>query len=231
MAKLVNSEGQLVPNMSLVVSVKVELERGRTLRPYGLVEVPMDHTVMHLFEDLCNGVLNTGDNWVLLDQAEQIEPRAFVGDNMTGIKQAVPLTMKVETATAFGKFVTFQVRTSYQDNNPAGPRKNAFQLLMGARQGSQTVWPKLKDLSRPNQKFKLHNDIVGWLQSKGLGWAEKCKSLGDNFVTTLADIMWLISPHQQKLAARACHLPSVFENFYGYNTPRDHKHCCKGPKL
>lgn len=76
-----------------------------------------------------------------------------------------------------------------------------------------------------SRKFELKKDILLWLHDKGLGWThDKVKSVGNEFVAALTDIIWYIDGHFTTLSGRACPIPQEFETFSGYNNPSKSKH-------
>ena len=57
------------------------------------------------------------------------------------------------------------------------------------------VWPKFKNIDRPNRKYELHNAIIRWLQDMKLGWNATGASFGEQFVSALGDLLWKLDPH------------------------------------
>ena len=70
----------------------------------------------------------------------------------------------------------------------------------------------------------LQNQIISWLRDNQIGWTTDLKATsGKTFVETLAGALWYIDGHHDGLGAQACHVPSMFNQFQGFNKPELHK--------
>ena len=98
------------------------------------------------------------------------------------------------------------------------------------KEAGRLQWPEKYDVTRKNNRQKLHNDLIDCLQEKELGWSkENVLSAGKPFVTQLGEILWRLDGHHEKLAAQQCAIPSTFLQFQGYNVPETYKQ--KKPNL
>ncbi|XP_070535261.1 uncharacterized protein [Ptychodera flava] len=209
----------------MLISVQITFG-SKILRPFGLVDVSAETTLLRLFHDLSRGVLNTGDRFVLEPEYSDFPVESSVSTSMMGNFQSIPMSVTISALVEFGKYVTFNLTGGeLQKESRQVPVQNAFQLLMGGAR--KKTWPKQRQLDRPNARYKLHNDIVQWLQGQNLGWDYGSRSLGDQFVNVLGDALWLIDPHRSKLSLQQCVIPEFYDIFQGYNCPSVHKHVCK----
>ena len=101
------------------------------------------------------------------------------------------------------------------------PQQNAYVIMMEA--ASKVVYPPKYDLVRRNNKFRLYNDIIQWLQNKKLGWDQGSLPYGNRFVSILTDTMWMLDCHRITLKEQNCAVPDMFDSFIGYNRPKEYK--------
>lgn len=212
-----------------VCFVVVKPHKTDTIKKFGLIQCESSHTIADIYSFVSKGVLSSGDNFLLPREYEDAPVTAEIGDslNPTATFQPVPLHLRIDGAAAFGKYLRFilKVDTEELSSNSHSVVPNAFTHLMTAHR--KKVWPNLKSISRPNAKFQLHNSIVAWLQDLRLGWELSCRSFGEQFVTTLCDVLWMIDPHRGKLGEQGCSLPQYWDRFQGANIPSTHKHIAK----
>jgi hypothetical protein len=76
-----------------------------------------------------------------------------------------------------------------------------------------------------NQKQKLHNDVIEFLERRQL----KCKQsdvagVGNSFLKVMVDTLWFLDGHQHVLCKRGHKIPESLKHFTGYNTPELSKH-------
>jgi len=76
----------------------------------------------------------------------------------------------------------------------------------------------------------IYNKLLELLQKEKLGWSpDTVTSVGGNFVKGLSDCLWTLDPHHEQFASRACHIPSIFSEFKGFNDWVKKKH--KKPQI
>ena len=57
----------------------------------------------------------------------------------------------------------------------------------------------------------LYNDLIKLLEVESLGWPGACyESIGSGFIKALANLLWYIDPHHEKLNNRNCAIPEIF---------------------
>ena len=71
--------------------------------------------------------------------------------------------------------------------------------------------------------------LAGQLGTMGVGWRPCSKDTGTNFVRQLANTLWYLDPHHDKLSKRGIHLPEHFLRYNGYNDFKRKKE--KEPRL
>jgi hypothetical protein len=63
----------------------------------------------------------------------------------------------------------------------------------------------------------LYNDLVVLLKVEALEWYGECyKSIGSGFIKALADLLWYVDPHHEKLKLRGCIIPEIFLSLSQY---------------
>jgi hypothetical protein len=88
----------------------------------------------------------------------------------------------------------------------------------------------------------LYNDLIKLLEAESLGWnSGSYESIGSGFVKALADLLWYIDPHHEKLNSRSCKIPDIFlslpqykiKSFYNlfYHTGKHKKESLKRENL
>ena len=206
--------------------VSVHLCAGaKVLRDWGIVDINSDSTVSEVFHGLTTGWIESADGFRHPEQYANSPVSCSIAPSQTGRFQSIPLNVKIQDAVEFGKFLKFVLQHS--DEPPTLP-KNAFAVL--TKEAGRQMWPDKYELTRSNNRQKLHNDIIEYLRAKELGWSkENVLSAGKPFVTQLGDILWRLDGHHDKLAAQQCAVPSIFFGFQEYNVPENYKQ--KRPNL
>ena len=63
----------------------------------------------------------------------------------------------------------------------------------------------------------LYNDLIKLLDTKSLGWCGGChEGVGSSFIKALADLLWYIDAHHEKLINRSCNIPELFLSLQQY---------------
>ena len=117
----------------------------------------------------------------------------LVGDHSLNLCNAAELV---------GKYVKYYVRKS-EPVTPEGPEKtgaeepektgvNAFEIMMAASRACATH--QLSIINLRNNKDKLHNDILSFIQKSSLKWQNNEVSSGAaaKCLSTLTDVLWYI---------------------------------------
>ncbi len=116
---------------------------------------------------------------------------------------------------------------------PLVSRRNAATVLMSA--SKQLRWPdkhfsSQEDYDKGNGDKKLHDDIIDFLKTRGLGFSPGCENTsGKEFVGLLQSVLFAVQPHLQKLHGRKknfipCYFGPLMEKVY--NNPSAHHHKC-----
>ena len=172
----------------------------------------------------------------------RITVSAKIGKSVAGLFTKIVLCATLDEAIEFGRYLSFNVErlnndhgTSIITGSVAGSGdqgvppvlakpKNAFKIMM-EKQKQKTLPEKYQILpGQSNKKKELFNAIISYLESQQLLFSKDVvETSGLNFVKNLVDTFWYIDPHLSKLAQRGLHLPKCFEQFTGFNNPKDHK--------
>lgn len=145
---------------------------------------------------------------------------AFVGAKRTELTRVSCECTVGEAITALGQYVEYTVSVDMSMNVETSSNKaDAMAILMKGTQERSNL-PNKWRVDVPNQKLKLKNDIIDWLQTNKLGWEPSySQQLGAAFVNALANTLWMIDGNHRTLADRGCQVPTMFEHFQGYNKP------------
>ena len=133
------------------------------------------------------------------------------------------------SAELIGKYVKYYVRTTatQETQEPARTPVNAFEIMMAASRSASKKSAQLPFVSNVrNNKDKMYNDVLLFVQNKSLKWQSSEISSGTaaNCVSVLRDALWYIDRMHDTLNERSCKIPEVFSQFIGYNKPESHKH-------
>ena len=112
-------------------------------------------------------VVESGDGWPLPEEYSSSPIACMVARGQSGPFQSVPIAVKVCEVSEFGEFFKFLLQNSNQ-RQAAQTQQNASAVLM--RNAGQLMWPDKYDNSRKTNQHQLHNDLIDFLQEKGLGW-------------------------------------------------------------
>lgn len=75
-------------------------------------------------------------------------------------------------------------------------------------------------------KDQLYNNIIAMLTNSGIGFtSNQAETVGKHVVTTLADALWYLDPHREKIEKRSIVLiPKMFKPMMGCrNLKQQHK--------
>lgn len=129
-----------------------------------------------------------------------------------------------DVVSCLGHFIEFVVSEPELPAPPARKEINPFTVMMAAQRQSRFLPPPFPEV-KANKKIKLKNDILEWCKKNELGWSsDSIMSEGKSFVCNLADAMWELDGHRQKLMERGCTVPSMFDQFVNYNKPEQSRH-------
>lgn len=109
-------------------------------------------------------------------------------------------------AELVGKYVKYYVRKSVPvtPEEPEETRVNAFEIMMAASRACATHQLSISNLR--NNKDKLHNDILSFIQTSLLKWQNNEVSSGAaaKCLSTLTDVLWYIDGMHDTLNERSC---------------------------
>ena len=118
-------------------------------------------------------------------------------------------------------FIEFRI--NQVSNTSSIVERDGLALLMCTAWNSHGLPDTYKD-EETNSKHRLQNQIISWLRDNQIGWTTDLKATSEKtFVETLAGALWYIDGHHDGLGARACHVPSMFNQFQSFNKPELHK--------
>ena len=151
----------------------------KVLRDWGIVAVNGDSTVSEVFHGVSSGQIESADGFRLPEQYADSPVSCSIAPTQTGKFQSIPLSIKLQDAVEFGKYLKFVLQ---RVPVPPTASKDPFAVLM--KEAGRQMWPDKYDVTRKNNRQKLHNDVIECLREKELGWSkENVLSAGKPFVT------------------------------------------------
>lgn len=161
----------------MLISVKIRTNN-QTLKPFGIVNAPPDTSLSHFYEEVCRCNYNSGDNFILPQKYRDWPVACSVSKDVDMLAMPIPLTASITESSHFGKYLTFTIEEDVKSALSQVP--DAFKLMMDrARTGKDKIYPAMKDMTRPNARYSLHNAILRWLQEVGVGWTQSTTSMGE----------------------------------------------------
>ena len=108
--------------------------------------------------------------------------------------------------------LTYCLKTVTQEQSAP----NAFTLLMQARNEKRLPAKVHGDKLRGDQK--MFNDFIDLLGAMNIGWSpDLVGTAGEKCVKIIVSALWYIDPCRKQFIERGIHLPSVLDQFQGYN--------------
>jgi len=212
-----------------LVSVQVSTSGGRVLRDWGVIGGFSEKaTVLELYDGIINHAFDESDPFVLPENLRGGQMSCFVGSGKNDKFQRVFPNAEVVSLVTFGRYIRFHV-VEIEKNTAASTSqnetKNAFQLMM---EQSYVLPEKFCLDNRSNGKLKLFNSFVDLLRQHELGFhPHVAETTGKQFVSAVADVIWYIDPHIQKLKLRGIEIPVFFHTCIGLNNPESYKQKAK----
>ena len=157
----------------------------KVLRDWGVVAVNGDSTVSEVFHGVSSGQIESADGFHLPKQYADSPVSCSIAPTQTGKFQSIPVSIKVQNAVEFWKYLKFVLQCVSVLPTAS---KDAFVVLM--KEAGRQMWLDKYDVTRKNNRQKLHNDIIECMREKKLGWSkENVLSAGNPFVMQLGDIL------------------------------------------
>ena len=105
------------------------------------------------------------------------------------------------------------------------PSPNAFSVLMNSARQLQAPSLPNRISQVTNQKQKLRNDVILFLEGIQLAWQRsEVVGVGEVFVKALVDTLWYVDGHHHVLKNRSHEVPESLQHFTGYNVLESSKH-------
>ena len=105
------------------------------------------------------------------------------------------------------------------------PGPNTFSVLMNSARQLQAPSLPNRISEVTNQKQKLRNDVIHFLEGRQLAWQRsEVVGVGEGFVKALVDTLWYMDGHHHVLKNRSHEVPESLQHFTGYNVPESSKH-------
>ena len=118
----------LDPPLSTMVLLSVQVCAGvKVVRDWGIVGVNGDSTVGEVFYGLSLGHVESADCFRLPDEYADSPVGCSIVPTQTGRFQSIPLSIKVQDAVEFGKYLKFVLHCHYV---PPTTSQDAFAVLM-----------------------------------------------------------------------------------------------------
>ena len=130
-----------------------------------------------------------------------------------------------EVTKSLGIYVEFVVEKT-KESEPLSTtpslQSDVFHMMM-QNASNRLALPEIDE--EKNNKIRLRNDIIKYLDVNKVGWAiDSVSTLGAQFVDELTDCLWYIDGGHATLQDRSCGVPFELSHFQHYNRPESHKH-------
>ena len=124
-----------------------------------------------------------------------------------------------EVTAILANFIQFNVARQISDAESSVANKpSVFSVLMMSSKNKQNLPAKFNDEN--NNKNKLKNSLIGWLQYTNVGWSvQEADLLGVQFINTTSSVLWDIDGNHATLKQRGFGVPDTFSQFSGFNQP------------
>lgn len=209
------------------ICVRVQ-ESFKCLVPWTIFQTDDGITLLELFERIRAGrtiIVPSGE--LVSSKVEKV----FIGkskESLVVIDDSIHLS---DVLSTFGQFIKYNVVISVSTPSVVSTgttlvQPNVFTLLMqnSARLSAAARKPLPDLLPEKNNKDKLFNAIIRFLDKNQATWESGGDTHGTPFVRTLCNALWYIDGHHQTFKEAGCPIPPMFKGFTGYNKPEASKH-------
>ena len=94
--------------------------------------------------------------------------------------------------------------------------RNAFTVLMESR--NERRLPSKYDSDKLQGDQRMFNDFIDLLGAMNIGWTpDLVGSVGEKYVKVIVSALWYIDPCRKQFVECSIHLPTVLNQFQGYN--------------
>ena len=131
----------------------------KVLWDWGIVSVNGESTVSEVLHGVSSGLIESADGFRLPEQYADSPVSCSIAPAQTGKFQSIPLSIKVQDAVEFGKYLKFLLQC---DSPLPTTSRNAFAILM--KEAGRLQWPEKYNVTQKNNRQKLHNDLIDCLQ-------------------------------------------------------------------
>ena len=199
--------------------------------------VPDTASFLDVFAEFSSGNLDKGKP--LPEEFSTTVARVSVGKSNAAVGIDIQPNLLIgDVICSLGIYVQFYVSTVCTDgdvfstiineNDEMSCRVNsgnasAFAVLMNSAT-QRTHLPPFLPATSANNKTKMKNGIIEFLQKNKVGWsALNTSSMGTQFMNTLSACTRVLDGHHHDtLAERCCTIPSELKFLSGYNKPESH---------
>lgn len=156
--------------------------------------------------------------------------KVFIGKSKETLTNVDPSIQLCDVLVSFGQFIWYNVVIRVTTPVSVGvttlvqPNIFAYMMQNSARMAAaeRVSLPDL--LPERNNKDKLYNAIIAFLQKNDFTWISKGNLHGAPFVRALSSALWYIDGHHHTLKEAGCPVPEMFSGFSGFNRPEISKH-------
>ena len=186
------------------------------------------HSLLELFENVKNGRVSIIPPSPELSTA-RVE-KVFIGKSKEILTNIDPNIQLCDVLVSFGQFIRYNVVISVTTPVSVGvttlvqPNIFAYMMQNSARMAAAERVPLPDLLPERNNKDKLFNAIIAFLEKNDFTWISKGNLHGAPFVRALSSALWYIDGHHHTLKEAGCPVPEMFTGFSGFNRPEISKH-------
>ena len=164
---------------------------GKILKPWYACSVAENATLSDVYNEFSSGILDQG--MPLAEKYQTVCATASIGRTPQQLTRISCSVQVAEAVSSLGMYIEFNIAATCDNEGlqrqsavqPETSAVNAFTILMSASKTKSSV-PAKYDITQPNAKLKLKNDMIDWLSENKLGRENAyTETIGRTFVTLL----------------------------------------------
>ena len=187
----------------MVLAVLQIRSLGKILKPWYACSVAENATLSDVYNEFSSGILDQG--MPLAEKYQTVCATASIGRTPQQLTRISCSVQVAEAVSSLRMYIEFNIAATcdnegLQRQSTVQPETsvNAFTILMSASK-TKSSFPAKYDITQPNAKLKLKNDMIDWrLSENKLGWENAhTETIGRTFVNTLAEVLWYVDGNFQ----------------------------------
>jgi len=209
-----------MPFANIRISKGTQILHGWYIHP-----IPYEMTIKNFFEKLITKELSPESN-IDVTISEEIERVELSKTSVSAVTQVSINCGIIEITESMGVYIHYRLKSDTNIIPDLVPQRNSFAIMMQNAHRTQLYLPTFLQSGKVNRKQILRNDIVDWIRLHNGGWSTQsfANTQGKQFVVSLVETIWYIDMcNHEKLKERSCHIPELFNEFFGRADPESYK--------